>query len=912
MRRTVLLTCAALVACSSGDDEPDGPAIVSFTAEALLVEPGAKTNLTWNVVRTAKVRIAPQGAPDLVSDSPKPEGTVETDSIDDHTVFTLRAEGVNGETVGASVLVRVNFPPPTIDEFSASPDSIFEGERTLLRWATTDAQSVTITDASGATIVEDGPPSDTLPIEPSGSTVYTLVATGNGGEVTATTEVTVVDLPPEIIEYVAQPEAIFPGEMTTLRWQVLNADTIRITSDSGETVYNGSDDTGAQAVSTSVVTDYRLDAINGSGTKTATVTVFINEPRPPKIDLFDAMPNPAGIGNRATISWGVNGARRLVVSRGLTAVYTDETGTAADSVDVTVTSTQARYTIFLENEFGTATETLELYGHAAPVIQSFRGFPDRFLGAQQNVDLAWDVQNVASLTLTANGVPVAGFPAISRTIDTVDDMGAFSTTATITTAYELFAESAGGMQRGLFTVVRGIAEIEPNDTSTTSQVVAAPIDVAGELATPTDVDVYAIDVPAGGAIWAETNNGPGVCEVNTQLALFGPDGVTPLVFDDDDGPGDCSRIDPDTDALAAGLPAGRYFLAVDSGGAGSGSYVLQIDLRGPSCGDGSVETGEQCDDGNNVPGDGCDAVCQFEVTPPIATVPGRVIPLNITGPNAIAVVAVELDRPGQSIAARATEQPGDACDVIDTAIELYDANITLLGAKSDGGPSGMAGDCASIRYPNDAFATNLAAGRHWLVVRSENGATGATVATITVRNPSCGNNVLETRDMEQCDDGNTMSGDGCSDTCQLEGGLVPEAEPNDSQSAANVSGLSGAGLINVQGTINPAGDDDVYSFVVPPAQTLRFSARTYSTVGQPMSCNSMTSDTRIFLEQAGVEATGPGTGELAYNDDIDNANNIWCSALTNIPLTSGTYYVRVQGWLDMQVADYFMELRLEP
>ena len=79
-----------------------------------------------------------------------------------------------------------------------------------------------------------------------------------------------------------------------------------------------------------------------------------------------------------------------------------------------------------------------------------------------------------------------------------------------------------------------------------------------------------------------------------------------------------------------------------------------------------------------------------------------------------------------------------------------------------------------------------------------------------------------------------------------------------------------------------------------------------------MSCNSMTSDTRIFLEQAGVEATGPGTGELAYNDDIDNANNIWCSALTNIPLTSGTYYVRVQGWLDMQVADYFMELRLEP
>ena len=114
--------------------------------------------------------------------------------------------------------------------------------------------------------------------------------------------------------------------------------------------------------------------------------------------------------------------------------------------------------------------------------------------------------------------------------------------------------------------------------------------------------------------------------------------------------------------------------------------MLQIDLRGPSCGDGSVETGEQCDDGNNVPGDGCDAVCQFEITLPIATLPGRVVPVNIVGPTAIAVVAVELDRPGQSIAARATEQPGDACDVIDTAIELYDANINLPRCEVGRGP----------------------------------------------------------------------------------------------------------------------------------------------------------------------------------------------------------------------------------
>ena len=703
--------------------------------------------------------------------------------------------------------------------------------------------------------------------------------------------------------------------MSTLRWEVLNADTVRIVDDAGSEVYRGAENTGARSVAPTVQTDYVLSASNGSGTKTSTVTVFINEPRPPKIDLFEAVPNPAGIGGRSTLSWATNGGRRLIVRTGQTQVYVNNDGEGSASVDVTVTSTQTRYELYLENEFGMASETLELYGHAPPEIISFIGGPLLFSAAQRDITIDWRANNVASLEMLANGNRVPSFPSIMRTIDTVDDAGGIVVTATLTTAYELVAASAGGEDRALLTVVKGVAEVEPNDTSTTSMVLAAPIDVSAGLSSPGDIDVYALDVPAGGAVWAETNNGPGACLLDTQMTLYGQDGVTPLVFDDDDGPGPCARIDPDTDALAAGLVEGRYYLAVDSGGAGAGAYVLQVDIRGPSCGDGSVETGEQCDDGNTMPGDGCDATCQFEVTLPIVTLPGRVIPVNIPSVTAIAVVAVELDRPGQSIAARATE-PGDACDVVDTAIDLYDANIQLLGTKTDGGPTGMAGDCASIRYPVDTFATNLAAGRHWLVIRSEGTAGGMTVATVVVRNPSCGNNVLESRDGEQCDDGNTMSGDGCSDMCRLEGGLVPEVEPNDSQAAANVTGLMGTGIVNVQGANTPAGDDDVFSLTVPAGQTLRFSARTYTTVGQPMSCDSTMTDTRIFLEQAGVEATGPNTGELAYNDDIDNAANVWCSALAGIPLTGAaggtTYFVRVQGWRDMQATAYYMELRLEP
>ncbi|HMY20965.1 MAG TPA: DUF4215 domain-containing protein, partial [Polyangium sp.] len=35
--------------------------------------------------------------------------------------------------------------------------------------------------------------------------------------------------------------------------------------------------------------------------------------------------------------------------------------------------------------------------------------------------------------------------------------------------------------------------------------------------------------------------------------------------------------------------------------------------------------------------------------------------------------------------------------------------------------------------------------------------------------PRCGDGKAQGPDGEQCDDGNTVSGDGCSSTCQMEG-----------------------------------------------------------------------------------------------------------------------------------------------
>ncbi len=912
MRRSTIALALLVTACSSQTD-PTRPEIVEFTAQELFVEPGAKTTLTWNVLRVTSVSIAPQGRSNLLTDSPKPEGSIETNAIDDHTVFVLRAKGVDGSEIGASVLVRVNFPAPVIDEFTVAPDEVREGERTLLRWATTNATEVDIVDGDGALVVEGGSPDDTMPVSPASTQQYTLTARGPGGEVTATADVTVIGTAPRVTSFEARPESIFAGESSTLSWEVLGATDVRIAAVGGGEVYGGAELSGTQSVSPTEDTEYVLTARNDNGTATASVAVTIEAPAAPSVVALEAAPNPLGIGDRVTLSWEVRNTRALTISARGATVFFETDGPAVGSTEVVVTATATQFTLVAQNTFGTASAQVDVYGHVAPQITTFTATP-LLISGSSSVMLDYAATDVAQLTLLANGAPVSGFTPIDRDTSTVDPSGMVTTTASVTTAYELIAVSGGGEVRAVQTVVDGVAEIEPNDTTATAMVLAGR-DVSAGLAAANDVDVYAVDVPAGGAVFAETNNGPGYCGVDTQLTLLDTDGTTPLVFDDDDGVDTCSRIDPTSDTLAAALPMGRYFLVVDSGGAGAGAYVLNAEVFGPSCGDGSLESGEQCDDGNTTPGDGCDAACMFEFGAPVTAAMSPATRTVMVPADGIAVIAVDLDRAGQAIAARANEA-GGACDVVDTAVDLYGSDAALLGSATGGGPMGAAGTCGAVLYPDDAFGLNRPAQRHYVVVRSENGAAGSVDVVVTIRDPSCGNGLLESLANEQCDDNNGAAGDGCSPTCQLESGLFPEIEPNGTQATANASGLNGVGLVNVQGANSPSGDDDVYSFTVPANQNLRLSARTYSQAGQPTSCDSQTTDTRLFLEAAGTEATMPNTGELAFNDDVDNPNNVWCSAL-NMALVPGgpsgrTYYVRVQGWQDTQETSYFLELRLTP
>ena len=139
-------------------------------------------------------------------------------------------------------------------------------------------------------------------------------------------------------------------------------------------------------------------------------------------------------------------------------------------------------------------------------------------------------------------------------------------------------------------VADGVTEAEANDSvATATPLTGAEAVVSGEHPTTTDADYYAVTVPAGASIRAETiEGGANTCEslhVDTFLTLYAPNGTTVLASNDDGGRGYCSLIDGSgfTPAMpsASNLPAGTYYVKVTSSSlaaAGDGifSYRLHV------------------------------------------------------------------------------------------------------------------------------------------------------------------------------------------------------------------------------------------------------------------------------------------------------------------------------------------------
>ena len=81
--------------------------------------------------------------------------------------------------------------PPTINQFTAEPNSIERGQSATLRWSVANATDITIEPSVGGVQA-----TGSRTVFPSNSTTYTLTARGEGGSRTATATVNVAAPPP--------------------------------------------------------------------------------------------------------------------------------------------------------------------------------------------------------------------------------------------------------------------------------------------------------------------------------------------------------------------------------------------------------------------------------------------------------------------------------------------------------------------------------------------------------------------------------------------------------------------------------------------------------------------------------------------------------------------------------------------
>lgn len=602
---------------------------------------------------------------------------------------------------------------------------------------------------------------------------------------------------PNIETFSASANRVAPGGTVTVRWKVSAATTVSIVASPGGLLVDNSTNLEGSATSAAIdaETTFTLTA-KGEGLFAEQTLIVGVDATALGVSSFTADPNPGLIGGTTTLSWATTGANRIRVLRGADEVLSSDTMVTAGSVDVMLSQMSTAFT--LEATDGTQTVTRDLTVTAMstqqpPQITTFTVSPQSIRSRTATISVTWETRNSATVALMANNVAVPMFPGTPA--------GNFVATVDGDTVFELVVTNAVNTVRASASVaVISGGELEPNNDPTEATAIG-PGSITGAIDSIGDIDYFSFDVAAGGNVFLEISDGQGGCNFASSVVLFDADQVTALVSDSDSGQsaaggGACGKIDPQQYGAASDLPAGKYYAAVVPDTT-PGAYSLTLIVGRPGCGNGLTElaAAEQCDDGNMMSGDGCSATCRFEGA-------GEVEP-NDSFMQATAVgnattirgsLATTLDRDifsinvpaGQSIEAFLTAPGLTSCqNNVFMEMALLGTDGTTERVRVFG--AGPATDCSRVDPNSHVEATGLPGGTYFIEVASFDVPASGLNYFLHIRTiaPACGNGFVE--GMEICDDGNVVSGDGCSSMCAIE-------------VAGNVSPPGGTVSVSLQGS----------------------------------------------------------------------------------------------------------------
>lgn len=327
------------------------PAIASFTSASGLLSAGQSTQLVWAATGAQTLSLSP--APGDVTG--RSQIQVSPGAT---TTYTLTATNAAGTAVTSTTTIQV-VPLPAISTFAASRPIISSGQSTLLAWAATGAQTLSLSPAPG--LVTGTSP---LQVSPAATTTYTLTATNAAGAtVTSTATVQVVALP-TITAFTASPALLSTGQSTVLAWSVTGAQALCLSPAPGDV-------TGRSQIQITpgASTTYTLTATNAAG-DVATLAATVQVVALPVIGSFSSSAACLVPGQPATLSWAVSGAQSVAIAPG----PGDVSGLSQVQVTPGATTT---YTLTATNAAGataTAGTTLHVVDSAHPPAITLASF----------------------------------------------------------------------------------------------------------------------------------------------------------------------------------------------------------------------------------------------------------------------------------------------------------------------------------------------------------------------------------------------------------------------------------------------------------------------------------------------------------------------------------------------------------
>jgi cysteine-rich repeat protein len=873
-RLATLLGVVLHLTIASGCDrtrERDHPRVLAFTVSATRVRAGDSVAVRWQIAHATRITITAEPGGPIVEATAEAVGEAESAPLAGPTRLVISA-ATDAETVQHELVIEVDGQAPTIERFTVEPNPGPLGGTVMARWQALRGRRARI--LRGSEVVYDSTSqvaTGTAALElPEVTNRFSLEVSNPSGLDRASVEVT-AEPGPRIDEFRVVPTQLATGSGTvSVSWATADARLLTLTSNGRPVTGFPGTPSGQLALALAGPSQLELTASSGGGTVRQRLTVGAGQSEVEPNDTAATANTlaPGRTSGRLDPTDDLDWFAIDVPAGGHVQVDTEDAdgGCVTDTALILLDSAGA----LLGRASDGGPTIPNGGGTCARIDPRADAFARDLPAGRYLIGVSAEGGATGPYFVEATiGTPRCGNRILERSQGEECDDGT--------------PEPADGCDGAcLYT---GPQEQEPNERPNDASPLGAY--ARGRLDPADDVDLWAVAVPEGGSVAAWLTAPDEVrcaAGVGLELSLIDRDGTTERAVLGGSGPSEeCGRIDPVREPGARGLAGGIYYLrARAQPNTSTTTYFIRSRARGPGCGNGLVEAGEECDDGDLDGGDGCSASCALETAETIRA-PGGTVVLPLERSPSYRAVRLEIARAGQSVTA-VTSDGAMGCTV-DTRLGLRTSTAAVIGTSRDGATF----PCAAIRPTTQAWARDLAVGNYLLVVENEGTTVASSTLDVQITDPRCGNGLLERRDNEVCDDGNTMNGDGCSSSCRLEATVTPEQEPNDTLADANALTTVVPGNGHAQGDLVPAGDADTFSFVVPNGQRATVIARTQGAIGDPMSCPG---DTRLVL----LDSTGRA---LATDED---GGHEFCSSIDGrmLPgareLGPGTYYLRVEAF----------------